>query len=89
MINIELINLAESERLSPPKKVYVVWMETIDDSTKNIGQIISGSKFMTQKLKASFETVSAFKPRRIFISAEDEATAQYPGTPIVISTNNF
>jgi hypothetical protein len=49
-------------------------METVDDRIKNIGQIISDSKFMTQKLKASFETVSAFKPRKIFISAEDEAT---------------
>lgn len=89
LINIHLVNLAESNRLTPPRKVYVVWMETQDDRTKNIGQIISGSQFMSKKLKASFETSSAFKPRRIFISAEDEATTPYPNIPIILSTGSF
>lgn len=89
LINIHLVNLAESNRLTPPRKVYVVWMETQDDRTKNIGQIISGSTFMSKKLKASFETSSVFKPRRIFISAEDEATTSYPNLPLILSTGNF
>lgn len=89
LVQVNLINLAEPDRLTPPRAVYVVWMETEDDRTKNIGQIKSGSKFMSKKLKAAFETSTAFKPRRIFLSAEEEPTAAYPAFPIVISTGNF
>lgn len=54
-------------------------METEDASVKNIGQIKSDSKFLSSKLKASFETVTPFKPTKIFITAEDNANVQYPG----------
>jgi hypothetical protein len=40
-------------------------------------------------LKASFETVSSTKPTKIFLTAEDDASIQYPGSQVVISTNNF
>lgn len=48
----------------------------VDDQeiSKNIGQISSGSTMISSKLKASFHTVSAAKPHRIFITAEDNAT---------------
>jgi hypothetical protein len=88
-IKIDLTNLAHSERLTPAKNVYVVWMETDQNMTRNIGQINSSKNFMSNKLKASFETVSSFKPVKIFITAEDEASISSPGNTIVMTTRNF
>ena len=89
LIQIELENLAEVNRIEPPKSAYVVWMETDDSSVKNIGQIKSDSKFLSSKLKASFETVTPFKPSKIFITAEDNADVLYPGMQIIMETSNF
>jgi hypothetical protein len=69
--------------------MYVVWMETADNVTKNIGQINSSTGFLSNKLKASFETVSSTKPTKIFLTAEDDAGIQYPGTQMVLTTNDF
>jgi hypothetical protein len=87
-IEIEIINLAEPNRLQPAKKTYVVWMETDLEGAKNIGQINSSSSFLSKRLKASFDAVSAIKPTRIFITAEDEGTVQYPGMQ-VLSTGSL
>jgi hypothetical protein len=90
VIKIAIYNLSEPDRLDPPKQFYVVWMVTEQDNlTKNIGQITTSSGLLSKNLKASFETVSSFKPTRIFITAENEANVQYPGWPEILSTNNF
>ena len=44
---------------------------------------------LSKQLNASFETVSAFKPNKIFITAEDDASIQYPNTQIILSTDRF
>lgn len=88
-INISLSNLAEPSRLQPSRSVYVVWMQTDNGSIKNIGQINSSTGFLSGRLKASFETVSSFKPVKIFITAEEDANIQYPGTQVVLATENF
>jgi hypothetical protein len=89
LIQIELQNLAEVSRLEPSKKAYVVWMETEDSMVKNIGQIKSDSKFLSSKLKASFETVTAIKPSKIYITAEDDTDVQFPGNQLIMETNRF
>lgn len=86
-ITIKTTNLADSQKLTPPKNVYVVWMLTNNSSTKNIGQIISSSSALSSKLKGSFETVSSFKPSKIFITAENEANIQYPYSEVVLTTD--
>jgi hypothetical protein len=84
-ILLELSYLAEPERLQPAKKAYVVWLVGQDSNQPiNIGQIV-GDK----KLKVKFETVSAIKPKKIFISAEDDYTTQYPSYMIVLETNDL
>lgn len=88
-IKISISNLAEPKRLEPPKNTYVIWMETKDNGIKNIGQINSSTGFLSNKLKASFETVSSFKPVKIFLTAEDDGNIQTPGMQVVLSTNNF
>ena len=84
-IQMELSYLAEPGRLQPPKQTYVVWMVPTDTDTPiNLGQIVG-----TSKLKIKFETVSSSKPRKLFITAEDDAGVQYPGNMVVLETNNF
>jgi hypothetical protein len=74
------------ERLQPPKKAYVVWMENNEGRAKNLGQINSFHETFTKKLKASFETVSSFKPTKVFITAEVEANVEYPSSMIVLQS---
>lgn len=88
-IQITLSDLAEASRLQPPKLTYIVWMVTDRDLTKNIGQLNSSKGFMSKQLKGSFKTVSSDKPVKIFITAEDDAAVQYPGTQVVLSTDKF
>lgn len=88
-VKIKINGLAEVKRLEPSRNVYVVWMETDESQIKNIGRIKSDSNFMSSKLKADFETVTAFKPSKIFITAEDNPDAQSPGSQLVLETNKF
>ena len=88
-IQIRINDLAEVDRLQNANKAYVVWMETDDLIIKNIGQIKSDSGFLSSKLKASFETVTSFKPEKIFITAEENADVQYPNNQVVLTTKDF
>ena len=89
LIQIKLENLAEVKRLDSSKEAYVVWMETEDSMVKNIGQIKSDSKFLSSKLKATFETVTPLKPTKIFITAENDSEVQYPNNQIILTTGNM
>ena len=89
VLKIKIDDLVEVKRLEPSKKMYIVWMETEELMVKNMGQIISDTRCISSKLKAAFETVTAFKPTKIFITAEDNAEIQYPGTQFILETNRF
>jgi len=84
VIKMKISNLADVDRLQPPKNSYVVWMETDRGLARNIGRISTSNK-----LNVSFETVSSFKPNKIFITAEEDESTQYPGPMIVLTTNRF
>jgi hypothetical protein len=64
-------------------------MVTDQETAKNIGQFNSSKNFLSKKLKSSFETVSSFSPVKIFITAEDNADSQYPGTMDILTTEKF
>lgn len=77
-ISVSASNLASPERLSPSRKIYVVWITTKESGIKNIGQLENKNA-----KKASLTTVSSFEPVEIFITAEDDGNATYPtGTEI-------
>ena len=88
-VSINITNLAEVSRLQPAKKAYLVWAETEDRTYKNVGQINSDETFISSKLKAKFETVTSFKPIKIFITAEDDINTQQPAKKIILTTKNF
>jgi hypothetical protein len=84
-IRLDISYLAEPERLQPPKKHYIVWLSSEKNQIPlNIGQIVG-----TSKLHVTFESVSSSKPKKIFVTAEDDATTQYPSRYIVMETDKF
>lgn len=90
VIQINLRELEEVTKIEPTsKKAYIVWVNADNQMTKNLGQINSNSGWLSDKSKASFEAVSEFKPTKIFITEEDNATVKTPGAKVIWSTNNF
>ncbi len=72
-IDLKIIRLADPKRLEPSKSTYVVWIETADNGSKNIGSLNTSSSLFSKTLKSSLKTVSPFKPVSVFITAEDNA----------------
>jgi len=89
VISVQLDNLAEVERMTPEKNTYIIWMNTTQNGTKNIGQLNSSNSTFSKRLKASFNTVTSFQPTRIFITAEQDGNASYPSDKIIVTTDNF
>lgn len=85
-INLYVNRLADSKRLTPPKAVYVVWMNTEHNGVKNIGQLKTSSGMFSNALKSTLKTVSPFEPTTFFITAEDEPDIQYPSGIEVLRT---
>jgi hypothetical protein len=88
-IDLQVDNLAEPERLSPPKALYVVWIETSQSGVQNIGQLKTSSSSFSKGLSSSLKTVSSHSPNRVFITAEEDASGNYPGMTMVMDTGRI
>lgn len=89
VIKIKIDELAEVKKVEPSKNLYIVWMESEKLTVKNMGHIICATGSISSKFKTAFETVTAFRPTKIFITAEDNANIPYPINPFVLETNRF
>ncbi len=88
-IELEVVNLAEAKRLTPPRTTYIVWAQTEQNSTKNLGSLNTSSGLLSKTLKASLNTVTPFKPTKIFITAEDDTNISYPSGETVLTTGSL
>jgi len=89
VIKLEIRDLADIERLQSENISYVVWMETDQGRTENLGQLNSSSGFLSKQMKASLETVSSYTPTKIFVTAEEFVNAQSPGDRVIMTTDRF
>jgi hypothetical protein len=87
-IEMTVTNLADPTKLTPPKKTYVVWMET-NNGIKNMGQLVSETSYFSSARKATFKAVTPFKPLRFFVTAENNPTISTPGSQIVLTTEEL
>lgn len=83
-LELKVENLAEPDRLTPSRRNYVVWMVTKKHGTINIGNLK-----VNRKNKAELETVTPYKPVRIFITAEDGDKVVLPSTQVVLDSGEF
>ena len=88
-IELKVVRLAEPKRLDPPKNTYVVWMETKEKGTINLGRLNTSSGLFSSTLKSSLTTVTPYKPTAFFITAENDERIQYPGGQVVLRTRSF
>ena len=89
LIKVEVSELAEAQKLIPAKPTYVVWMITEQTIVKNIGEINSLTGFLVKRRKPLLETVSPFKPIKVFITSEYNARVQYPSAQVVLTTQRI
>jgi hypothetical protein len=89
LVKVEVSDLAKIERVNSSKTTYVVWMETDEGHAENMGQLKSSTGFLSKRHNASLETVSPFKPVKVFITTENGTNVRYPGEQEVLSTENF
>lgn len=88
-INVSVDNLADPSLLQSPKANYIVWMETTDNGTQNLGRLATSRGLFSKTMKGSLETVTPYAPVRFFITAEDKADPPYPSQAILTSENNL
>jgi hypothetical protein len=82
LIEINVRNLAPPDRLTPPQRIYVVWMESDRNTIKKLGLLEPSSK----ALNASLSTTAVANPNRIFVTAEGSPEIQYPVGTEVLAT---
>jgi hypothetical protein len=88
-INISVDNLADPGLLQTPKANYIVWMETTDKGTQNLGRLVPSRGLFSKSSSGSLQTVTPFAPVRFFITAEDQIDPAYPSQTILSSENSL
>lgn len=83
-IAVNVKHLANPDRLTPPRNVYIVWAETEEGITKNLGRLASN-----KSNKGTMKTSTPFYPVQIFITAEDEGNITFPGNQELFRTEQF
>ena len=83
VIELTARNLAEANRLNPPKNYYSVWIIVDNGVTKNVGQLTNKNA-----KKAVLKTLTPFNVKEIFITAEEQGDLTYPAG-VEISRTTF
>ena len=89
LIEVEVTDLAEVNKVHASNNTYVFWMETDQGNAENLGQLKSSTSFFSKQRRASLKTASSFKPVKFFITTEEGLNVQYPGDQVVLTTEKF
>lgn len=79
-LDIKAQSLAAPSSLTPPENAYVLWIQPPGQDPQNQGELRTG-----QHEGAELHTETAFKRFKIFITAEQNAQAQTPQGPSILS----
>ena len=83
VITLTAENLAEANRLNPPKNNYSVWIVEDNGMIKNVGQLTNKNAE-----KVILTTLTPFNVKEIFITAEEQGNLTYPAG-VEISRTRF
>lgn len=78
-LKVEVKHLAKPTNLTPPKQVYVVWIQARGKRPENQGQLK-----VNDNLEGSFEGTTSFEAFDIIITAEDSPAVASPTGPSVL-----
>ncbi|MCC5937913.1 MAG: hypothetical protein JJU34_11590 [Lunatimonas sp.] len=88
-VKLDVNNLALPERLSPPKRNYVVWVNTETQGVRNIGELKNRRGMLANTGKASFLGTVPEKPTQIIVTAENNPNVQFTGDHTVLRSDVF
>lgn len=88
-VEIDAYYLKKPETLKPSKDDYVVWIQGVDDSIRNVGRMVSVNSLTSPVLEGELVVFTHVRPVKVFITAEDSTTAVVPGTMVVLTTPRF
>ena len=73
IVDLKVKHLAKPENLTPPKSVYMVWIQPNGEAPMKQGQLT-----VNDNLEAEFRTPTTYKTFQIFVTAEDSASVTSP-----------
>ncbi len=88
-VTLDVNHLVRPEQLSPPKKHYVVWINTVNEGVKNIGELKNRSGMLANTRRANFERTVNQKPTQIFVTAENSTDMKFAGDHTVFRSETF
>ena len=88
VLKLQVRDIVKSKDLQPSKKTYVVWVETMENRAHHLGKLESSKGLFSGTRKGKLESVTAAKPVRVFVTAEENSMPQFP-SEIVLTTKLF
>ena len=87
-VKVNVRDLADPSLLADPKANYVVWMETTNNGTQNLGRLVTSHGLFSKTMRGSLTTVTPYTPIKFLITAEDQADGQYPGSETILTSES-
>ena len=87
-VKLQVRDIVKSKELQPSKKNYVVWVETMENRAHHLGKLESTKSLFSGTRKGRLETVTPAKPVRVYITAEENGTPQFP-SEVILTTKLF
>ncbi|HET6559594.1 MAG TPA: hypothetical protein VFG54_19880 [Prolixibacteraceae bacterium] len=88
-IELNVQRLADPQRLTPPRNIYAVWIDTEQNGQQNIGQLRPTDGLFSNSVNSSLKTLTPYKPISVFVTAEDNINIKYPDPQIVLKTDTL